>query len=370
MTELNVAAAAGEGETLPATLECDAALMAAQAAALALQQEKIKLWAAGERKNTQRSYESDLRHFEIEFGGRLPASPAVIENYLTIYSRTLSPATLQRRLAALADYHRGMGYIDPTKTPAIAALLKGIRTKYQRPAHQARALDREVFLHLVRHTYETGREVQSPSEIATRRLVALRDRLFFLIGYQCALRSDELVRLRIEQSKVRSENKKPVLELFLPYSKGDRDSDGRTWILPAMSHRALCPVSAWQDWVEATGLFEGEVFRAIDRWGYVSDTGLHINSVIKLMRSALESAGVDEVVSYSSHSLRRGFATAWNEVGGDLRSLMAWVGWKNAATALKYQSPRRSPPALLMQHWLQDEGVQRQLTPVAPIETR
>lgn len=59
------------------------------------------------------------------------------------------------------------------------------------------------------------------------------------------------------------------------------------------------------------------------------------------------------------------FATAWNETGSDLRSLMAWVGWKNPATALKYQSPRRSPPALLMQHWLQDEDVQRQLAPAS-----
>jgi len=56
---------------------------------------------AAERPNTQRSYASAIRHFEIEWGGLLPATADAISRYLAEYAEVLSLNTLRHRLAAL-----------------------------------------------------------------------------------------------------------------------------------------------------------------------------------------------------------------------------------------------------------------------------
>jgi integrase len=77
------------------------------------------------------------------------------------------------------------------------------------------------------------------------------------------------------------------------------------------------------------------VFRGIDRWGHLSEEGLHANSVIPLLRQALERAGIS-AERYTSHSLRRGFATWAHQSGWDLKSLMSYVGWKDMKSAMRY----------------------------------
>ena len=55
-------------------------------------------------QNTRVAYLSDLAHFE-SWGGRVPASPETIAEYLVAHADVLSVATLNRRLAALAKVH-------------------------------------------------------------------------------------------------------------------------------------------------------------------------------------------------------------------------------------------------------------------------
>ncbi|MCY1380778.1 Phage integrase family protein [compost metagenome] len=77
------------------------------------------------------------------------------------------------------------------------------------------------------------------------------------------------------------------------------------------------------------------MFRAINRWGQVKASALHPNSVIPILRQALQGAGVD-VQGISSHSLRRGFATWATRNGWDQKALMDYVGWRDAKSALRY----------------------------------
>lgn len=62
---------------------------------------------------------------------------------------------------------------------------------------------------------------------------------------------------------------------------------------------------------------------------------MHANSVIPLLRQALERAGIP-AEHYTSHSLRRGFATWAHQSGWDLKSLMSYVGWKDMKSAMRY----------------------------------
>jgi hypothetical protein len=59
--------------------------------------------------NTRVAYLSDLAHFE-SWGGRIPAAPETIAEYLAAHADVLSVATLNRPLAALAKVHRSPGF--------------------------------------------------------------------------------------------------------------------------------------------------------------------------------------------------------------------------------------------------------------------
>ena len=127
------------------------------------------------------------------------------------------------------------------------------------------------------------------------------------------------------------------MQLFLPWSKGDRDNQGQTFSAPALAR--LCPVQAYVDWISVAGIARGPVFRGIDRWGHLSEQGLHPNSIVPLMRAVLQAAGLPSEL-YSSHSLRRGFATWATRSGWDLKALMQYVGWSDGQSALRYVEHR------------------------------
>lgn len=74
---------------------------------------------AADRKNTRLSYASALRHFEVEWGGFLPATSEAVARYLAAYGGELANSTLRQRLAALARWHQDQGFQDPTKSPLV-----------------------------------------------------------------------------------------------------------------------------------------------------------------------------------------------------------------------------------------------------------
>lgn len=80
---------------------------------------------AAERPNTRRSYASAIRHYEVEWGGLLPATADAISRYLAEHAEVLSLNTLRHRLAALARWHQDHGFPDPTKTSRVRQVLKG-----------------------------------------------------------------------------------------------------------------------------------------------------------------------------------------------------------------------------------------------------
>jgi hypothetical protein len=83
---------------------------------------------AANRENTRRSYASAVQHFEIDWGGFLPATVDAIIRYLADNASVLSLNTLRHRLAALSRWHQDHGFPDPTKAAKVRQVLKGIRT--------------------------------------------------------------------------------------------------------------------------------------------------------------------------------------------------------------------------------------------------
>jgi integrase len=285
---------------------------------------------AATRENTLRSYQAAVRHFEVEWGGLLPASVDAVARYLADYAEVLALNTLQQRLAALAAWHYTHGFPDPTKAPLVRKVLKGIRTLHPEKEKQARPLQLEQVSQVV-HWVDDAIAAATASDNRTGVLRLTRDRALLLLGFWRGFRGDELARLEVQHIDAIAGQ---GMMCFLPYSKGDRDARGRTFKAPAL--RQLCPVQAYVAWIGLAGLTAGPVFRAVDRWGNVSEAGLHINSLVPLLRTLFYDAGIASPEQYSGHSLRRGFATWATSNGWDLKTLMAYVGWRDAQSAMRY----------------------------------
>ena len=285
---------------------------------------------AANRENTQRSYASALRHFEVEWGGHLPATPDSVARYLADHAGELSTNTLRHRLAALAGWHHEHGFVDPTRAPLVRKVLKGIQTLHPSVEKQAEPLQ---LIRLAQVDDWLAGAITAAQEPGSRpdELRHRRDRALVLLGFWRGFRGDELIRVRVEHLRlVPGEG----MTCFLPRSKGDRQAQGNTYKVPALSR--LCPVTATWEWIDAAGLTEGPLFRGIDRWGHVGEEALHPNSLIPLLRRLLTCAGLPDAEDYSSHSLRRGFAGWANANGWDVKALMEYVGWRDVHSAMRY----------------------------------
>lgn len=248
---------------------------------------------AAERKNTRLSYASAIRHFEEEWRGLLPASSDAVARYLANYASTLSGNTLRHRLAALSRWHLDQGFADPTKSTTIRQLLKGIRTVHNAPESRARPLELEVLEQVDRWLVDSIERYQRQGDNAST-LRFTRDRSLILLGFWRGFRSDELVRLTVENVQIVSTE---GMTCYLDRSKGDRQTLGKTHKCPSLSR--MCPVAAFAQWVALAKLEHGPVYRGVDRWGHLSSNAMHPNSLIPLLRNMLSLAGVPDVKEYS-----------------------------------------------------------------------
>lgn len=282
------------------------------------------------RENTQKSYESAVRHYEIDWKGLLPATADNIAQYLIDYADKLSINTLNQRLAALAQWHIEQGFLDPTKAPVVRKVLKGIKTLH--PAQEKRAKPFQIEqLYKVSQWLNDAISSAQNSGDGIAELRHTRNKAFLLLGFWRGFRGDELTRLQIEFIEI-DENE--GMTCYLPHTKGDRQYRGTTFKIPALNQ--LCPVTAYIDWIQLSGLTQGAVFRSINQWGHLGKEGIHIDSLIPLLRKLFAEIGIDSPELYSTHSLRRGFANWATANGWDMKMLMEYVGWKNINSAIKY----------------------------------
>lgn len=285
---------------------------------------------AAERANTQRSYVSALRHFEVEWGGFLPATPDSVARYLADNADHLAINTLKQHLAALAHWHTEQGFVDPTRAPYVRKVLKGIQALHRNAERQATPLQLQD-LARISDWLDAAIAAADARGDNGAKLRHLRDRALVLLGFWRGFRGDELLRLEVEHLQLVPGQ---GLTCFLPRTKGDRQNLGTTYKVPTLSR--WCPVHATTAWLTAAGFKTGPLFRRIDAWGHISKRSLHPNSLIPLLRRVVRAAGVADADGYSSHSLRRGFAGWANANGWDVKALMEYVGWRDVKSAMRY----------------------------------
>lgn len=227
----------------------------------------------------------------------LPAAPATLALYLTARAQGgAKVATLEQALAAISQAHSAARLTSPRSSAEARLVMRGIK-----------------------RTVGTAQTQKAPLLIpALRAMVAglqpgitgSRDKALLLLGFSGAFRRAELVSLDVEDLVFDSEG----LRVKLRRSKTDQEAKGVDVPIPFGDNPETCPVRAVREWLDASKVQGGPLFRAISRAGRARLTRLTDKSVALVVKKHASAAGL-EASSYSGHSLRSGLATAAAKAG-------------------------------------------------------
>jgi site-specific recombinase XerD len=289
----------------------------------ALADEAMGFAVQARSENTRRAYRSDFEHFDgwcrkqrLE---ALPAEAVTVVLYITDLANRLDlrPATIQRRLTAIAQTHQNAGVESPTRSAAVREVWSGIRRSKSTAQMRKSPLKTEDLRAIL------GAMSHGP--------LAARDRALLLLGFAGAFRRSELVSLDVEDLEVRAEG----LVTSLRRSKTDQEGQGTSKPIPHGRDARTCPVQAVQAWLEVAQLTSGPLFRSINRHGQVQASRLSDKAVALVVKRRARAAGFDDD-RFSGHSLRAGFATQAAMVGASDRLIMAQTGHKSVGMVHRY----------------------------------
>ena len=290
--------------------------------------------AAAQSVATRRAYAGDLKHFRLH-GGKIPATPQMVANYVAAFAETHAVATIQRRLIAIHQAHAEQGLMSPVMDRLVKRTMQGIRRTFGVAQRRVKALLKTDLLEMLVMVNR-----QKPMKAA-------RDRALLLIGFAGALRRSELVAIQCEHIS-RFEH---GVEINLPRSKTDQEGIGRTVWIPHAKDAERCPVAALDEWLTLSGIHCGPVFRWVSRQGnLVGDKGLTPQSVaLVVKRSVKRVHGASATKVVSGHSLRAGYCTEAAVAGMAPWQIREQTGHKSDVTLAKYIRPvsKRKIPTLL-----------------------
>jgi integrase len=289
--------------------------------------------AAAQSSATTRSYDADIRHFK-QHGGRIPATPAMVAEYLAAMAGTLAVATLQHRMISIHRTHTDRGLSSPVLDSLVRRTMQGIRRTLGVKQRRVTALVKDDVLEMIVHI-----DQQTPMRAA-------RDKALILVGFAGAFRRSELVGLRYEDLTQYDSG----IEFLLHRSKTDQEGAGRTVFIP-YARGGRCPVQLLMKWLELAGIDSGPLFRPINRYDQVvgckaltpQSVALIVKASVRMMR------GEEAAKMVAGHSLRAGYCTEAATVGLQPYQIREQTGHRSDVTLQRYIRPiaKRKIPSLL-----------------------
>jgi integrase len=268
--------------------------------------------------NTRMAYQNDINHF-VKSGGLLPGTPDSIIRYLQAFADKLNPRTLVRRLTAIKHWHVYQGFPDPTAYPLVRKTLTGIMHVHGKPKRKAPALTSEQLITMAQYL--------SPQDTLT----STRNNALLQTGFFGAFRVSELTQIQVEHITFMPEG----IEILIPRSKTDQNGEGQHCAIP-YGDPLLCPASAIKAWCEKAHIQSGYIFREVDRHQNIGQTPLSSKSVGVVLKTVAAAVGLPKAEEFSSHSLRRGFATTASRKGAPFVAIMRHGRWRHEGTVLGY----------------------------------
>lgn len=284
---------------------------------------------AARSPNTQRSYASAWRQWNAWCAchafNAMPADPLTVAAYLTERAREgRSVSTLDVTRAAIRSAHLDAGRADPTASPGVVLVLKGLKRKRgSAPMRQA-------------HPLATGELRRIVQEMNRASLRGKRDAALILLGYAGAFRRSELANLSVRDLAFKTDG----VVVTLTRSKGDQESKGVAVGVLRGRMKESDPVLALREWISASGITEeAPLFQRIG-WSdrRVTGHGITGDTVNSILQGRAADAGLADLL-LTGHSLRAGHATTAAENGISSDRLARTTRHKNLATLARYVRP-------------------------------
>lgn len=274
-------------------------------------------------ENTIDAYKSDWRDFcewcKYHDQNAFPAEPETIVNYINDLADNAKANTVARRISALTENFDAAGLRDnPCRFPIVKNALRGIKRMKGTMQHGKAPILFEDIKEML--TYVEGTELQQ-----------LRDKAILLIGFYGAMRRSEIAGMDVEDLNFT----RLGLLVTLRKSKTDQFDQGQVIAIPYVKEKEICAVTALQNWLDASGIVSGPVFRGFTKGHHIRKTRISDKTIALIVKKYVGLMGMDPK-EYGAHSLRHGFATsaAMNHV--EEREIMRQTRHKSQAIVRRY----------------------------------
>ncbi|TRL39548.1 site-specific integrase [Rhizobium straminoryzae] len=270
--------------------------------------------------------------------------PAEVEDKLRLQGFLRSfgphaPDTVRRRLATWSTLTKWRGLQGSFTSPALKAAIRLAVRATPRPKRRksAKAVTGDVLSKLI-------------ATCQTNNLRDVRDKAILMVAFASGgRRRSEVAGLRKEQlvrePPISVDGGLPLPSLSIQL--------GRTKTSGADNEEVVYltgrPVDALNAWLEAGRIESGSVFRAIDRWGNVSNRALDPKAISDIVKQRAAMAGLDPT-EFSAHGLRSGYLTEAANRGIPLPEAMEQSRHRSVQQASEYynHAQRRSGRASRM----------------------
>lgn len=311
-----------------------------------------ELLREGEAENTVRSYQSAMRYwagwhqFRLGAAITLPLAVDAVLLFIADHAQRSTPYGLRCELPPAVDHQLVQsGCKSKLGAPSHNTLVH--RVAVMSKAHQNRGLpnpchDEKVreLLSRTRKAYAKRGERPQKKEAITKDVLqqllatcddslrGLRDRALLLFAWSSGGRRRSEVSSADMQFLKRIGPDQYLYELT--YSKTNQSGAD----LPENTKPVLGPAGkALSDWLAASRITEGAIFRRIRKGGHVGEP-LQAPAVRAIVKERCLLAGVEG--DFSAHSLRSGFVTEAGKRNVPLAETMALTGHQSVATVLGY----------------------------------
>lgn len=286
---------------------------------------------ASTRSSYERAWKLFVRYCDKHGVAPMPAPSELVVLYITeLEQRGLAPSTIAVAVAAINHHHRRAGHEQPGRAPLVKEVLSGVRNTRSSQGFvpdQKAALEARHIRLIVDHLDDQRPVLRR--DLRQKGLISIRDKALILLLFVCALRSAEAVSLRVRDLSFEEAG----LALRLVNTKTDHSGKPYTVTINYGRNPKTCAVLALQDWLEASGIEEGFVFRGILK-SRMTDS-ISKKTVQRIVKRAIEAIGLDPR-RFSSHSGRVGHITERLNAGVDLAAIMATTRHKRVETLLGY----------------------------------
>jgi len=221
--------------------------------------------------NTIRSYRSDYMHYS-NWCHKYQYDPFNIHedkfaDYILQMGKSLTVATIQRRVASLSSIFNLTKSTNPTKEPVVILTIKKLRRKFGKPQKQATPLTYDILIKL--------------KNVCSDDIVGLRNKLLLQLGYETMRRRSEICQFKFEDLHHHGNHKHALL---LRHSKTDQYNQGK--IIPISGELSEL-ISSWSMAIDHDS---GYILRSFKR-NLSTNSYLTPASINHILKSLQKQAG-------------------------------------------------------------------------------